>query len=91
MTSSTCDLAALKEKTDKIVVAKYNEYYLRDDLFAFKKQLINIRDTSDISTEIKSELDQLISRVSKRYEDICECISMDPSGGMGNSYFDDWD
>ena len=85
------DLSALKEETEKIIVADYNEYYLRDDLCSFLKKLENFRNASEISTEEKTELDHLISKVSKRLADVRYYISMDPNGGMGNPYFEDWD
>ena len=83
------DLSALKEETEKIIVAEYNEYYLRDDLCSFLKKLKNFRNASEISTEEKTELEHLISKVDKKLADVDYSIRMDPNGGMGNPYFDD--
>ena len=91
MTTSNCDLTTLKEETEKIIEADYNEYYLRDDLYAFLKKLTDVRDSSVISVETKSEIDQLISKVDKKLSEVRYSISMDPNGGMGNPYFEDWD
>ena len=91
MTIFNCDLTALKEETEKIIKADYNEYYLRDDLYAFLEKLTNIRDSSVISAETKSEIDQLISKVDKKLSEVRYSISMDPNGGMSILYFEDWD
>ena len=87
MSTSNCNLVALTEETEKIIKANYNEYYLRDDLCTFLQKLKNIRDTSEISAETKSVLNQLISKVNKKLDEVRYSISMDPNGGIGNSYF----
>lgn len=80
-----CDIDILKEKTEKLVEANYNEYYLRDDLYKFSDELTEIsRNSSD---EIKSEIEQLISKINKKLGEVNYSISMDPNAGMGNEYF----
>lgn len=91
MSAIKFDLVALKEETEKIIVANYNDYYLRDDLIVFLNKLNNFRNASEISTEDKTELEHLISKVDKKLAKVQYSIDMDPNGGMGNPYFEDWD
>lgn len=89
MSAVNCDLTTLREQTEKIIVARYNEFELRDDLYYFRSKLQKARDTPDISPEAKSEIEQLISKVNDRLNDVVESISMDPNCGGGYcDYYD---